>query len=66
MHPYGSMFKIDKKFIQKAVDFHYNTLVVDQHSDIQMDIVTRRGRGETIPAKIDLICSYLSDDCFQY
>jgi membrane dipeptidase len=41
------MFKVDKKLIQKALDFHYNTLVVDQHSDIQMDVITRRGRGET-------------------
>lgn len=47
MRNYGSMFKADKKLIQKALDFHQNTLVIDQHSDIQMDIITRRGRGET-------------------
>ena len=46
MQTYGSMFKVDKKFIQNALDFHHNTLVIDQHSDIQMDIITRRGRGE--------------------
>lgn len=47
MHTYGLMFNADKKLIKKAMDFHNNTLVIDQHSDIQMDIVTRRGRGET-------------------
>ena len=44
---YGTMFKVDKGLIQRALDLHYSSLVVDQHSDIQMDIVTRRGRGET-------------------
>lgn len=45
--PYGSMFKVDKKLIQRALEIHEAALVADQHSDIQMDIVTRRGRGET-------------------
>jgi membrane dipeptidase len=44
--PYGSMFKVDKKLIQRALEIHEEALVADQHSDIQMDIVTRRGRGE--------------------
>jgi membrane dipeptidase len=44
---YGSMFKVDRKLIERALEIHDEALVVDQHSDIQMDIVTRRGRGET-------------------
>ena len=40
------MFKVDRKLIKTALELHYDALVVDQHSDIQMDIVTRRGRAE--------------------
>ena len=44
---YGSMFKVKKDLIDRALELHDEALVVDQHSDIQMDVVTRRGRGET-------------------
>jgi membrane dipeptidase len=42
----GRMFTVDRKTRQKALALHDDALVVDQHCDIQMDIVTRRGRLE--------------------
>jgi len=44
---YGRMFNLDQKTKEKALALHYDALVVDQHADIQMDIVTRRGRLES-------------------
>lgn len=45
-YDYGHMFSLDKKAKRNALELHYDALVVDQHCDIQMDIVTRRGRME--------------------
>lgn len=36
----------DEKLIKKSLELHFDALVVDQHCDIQMDMVTRRGRLE--------------------
>ncbi|MBW1698422.1 MAG: dipeptidase [Deltaproteobacteria bacterium] len=45
-YDYGYMFKIDQKVKRKALELHFDALVVDQHCDIQMDVITRRGRLE--------------------
>lgn len=44
---YGHMFNVDQKTKERALALHENALVVDQHCDLQMDIVARRGRLET-------------------
>lgn len=46
-YDYGHMFSIGHEIKKKALELHYDALVVDQHCDIQMDIVTRRGRLES-------------------
>jgi membrane dipeptidase len=37
----------DQKETDRAIGLHYKSLVVDMHSDLQMDIVKRRGQGQT-------------------
>ena len=46
-YDYGHMFSLDHGAKKNALELHYDALVVDQHSDIQMDIVSRRGRLES-------------------
>ena len=41
------MLNLTEEQEQRAARLHAEAIVIDQHSDIQMDVVAHRGRGET-------------------